>query len=319
MVIRVRSLVLAAVVVTALVQLPGTTSVSPGGGGGGRGGDNSTEAGGAAVAGKGSGTHSARLIEPIRNRLAQLEGVLVKSERELRDAVMAHTLAGNIGEALAAMRELLRRFPALVKGDDRYKAALLAKSSGRQGEAIGHLTEYLDSAGWRSVSSTSFLGTLYFEQGLYAEAEGAFRMSIRLGARNPPVHTMSMLVATALRLGHVRHAHSVYAALLGHSATSTDASGADFARKIPLEFGALRIVPQGGEGASGGSDGYVSSREMLRLTSARSDGGGGGKSRMIEKRWQGKFVPSNFPTPAAAGLCCGITWVIARVDGGWGQ
>eukprot|EP00277_Geminigera_cryophila_P028577 CAMPEP_0179464086 /NCGR_PEP_ID=MMETSP0799-20121207/45986_1 /TAXON_ID=46947 /ORGANISM="Geminigera cryophila, Strain CCMP2564" /LENGTH=137 /DNA_ID=CAMNT_0021267685 /DNA_START=92 /DNA_END=501 /DNA_ORIENTATION=- len=133
-------------------------------------------------------------------------------------------MAGNINAALDSMAQLLARFPRSISGEDLYKAALLSKSVGRTQDATKLLTRYLDGVSWRSVSSVSFLGTLYFEQGLYREAEGAFRMSIRLGAANPPIHTMSMLVATALRRKSLANAHAVYAALLGHTATSVIAS-----------------------------------------------------------------------------------------------
>ena len=104
------------------------------------------------------------LIAPIRNKLLQLETTGAKTEGDLRDAITANTLAGNIDAAMGAMRLLLVRFPQSVRGDDLYKAALLAKSMGEEEEATALLMEYLHSVGWTSVSSLSFLGTLLFEQ-----------------------------------------------------------------------------------------------------------------------------------------------------------
>jgi hypothetical protein len=116
-------------------------------------------------------------------------------------------------------------------------------------------------------------------QGRYAEAEGAFTISIRLGASRPPIHTMSMLVSTCLSANKPVRAHTVYTSLLGHSPTagvSMWGSGGGGLRSIPVEYGVLRVATgldpraglhaqsggeeRGGRGGGGGGDGYGDER-----------------------------------------------------------
>ena len=175
---------------------------------------------------RGAAAERDELISPIRAKLQQLEALAVKDEADLRAAVVANSLAGNIAAALQALREIFARFPRSVTKDDMYKGALFSKSVGDEEASVEFLLQYLDTVGWRSVTSTSFLGTLYFELGRYRLAEGAFTLSVRLGAASPPIHTMSMLVATCLQLGalggtsYAARARAVYAALLGHPVSS---------------------------------------------------------------------------------------------------
>ena len=61
------------------------------------------------------------LITPIRAKLQQLEALAVKDEADLRAAVVANSLAGNIAAALQALREIFARFPRSVTKDDMYK------------------------------------------------------------------------------------------------------------------------------------------------------------------------------------------------------
>jgi hypothetical protein len=262
------------------------------------------------------------LIAPIRNKLLQLETEGARSEADLRDAITANTLAGNIGAALAAMRLLLARYPLAVRGEDLYKAALLAKSMGEEEEATARLMEYLQFVGWTSVSSLSFLGTLLFEQGRFAEAEGAFKLSIRLGARNPPIHTMSMLVSTALRRGNRAHAQAVYAALLGHSVTVRRAATVGTvgdARAIPLDFGVLQInvAGQRGTGLVGesGGDGYA--QRLAPRAHSRGQGGLGGGREVERVLVEAEIRAQQFPS-----VCAGRPLVLHDLGdrkSGWGM
>ena len=278
------------------------------------------------------------LIAPIRNKLLQLETEGARSEADLRDAITANTLAGNIGAALAAMRQLLARYPRAVRGEDLYKAALLAKSMGEEEEATASLMQYLQSVGWTSVSSLSFLGTLLFEQGRFAEAEGAFKLSIRLGARNPPIHTMSMLVSTALRRGNHAHAQAVYAALLGHSVTVRRAATVGtvgHARAIPLDFGVLRIKAAGdggtglvgeggGDGYVGGAggelrggDGFVDAQLFAHLAHSWGQGGLGGGREVERLQVEAEIRAQQFPS-----VCAGRPLVLHDLGdrkSGWGM
>jgi hypothetical protein len=278
------------------------------------------------------------LIAPIRNKLLQLETEGARSEADLRDAITANTLAGNIGAALAAMRLLLARYPLAVRGEDLYKAALLAKSMGEEEEATARLMEYLQFVGWTSVSSLSFLGTLLFEQGRFAEAEGAFKLSIRLGARNPPIHTMSMLVSTALRRGNRAHAQAVYAALLGHSVTVRRAATVGTvgdARAIPLDFGVLQINvagqrgtglvgESGGDGYVGGGggyvrggDGFVDEQLLAHLAHSRGQGGLGGGREVERVLVEAEIRAQQFPS-----VCAGRPLVLHDLGdrkSGWGM
>ena len=138
------------------------------------------------------------------------------SIQELIDSALAHHRAGNLTEAEALYREVIRRDPN--HSDAQHLLGLIARSQGRLDEALAFIQQAVTSSGGSPMYLNS-LGVLLQEMGRFHEATVFFQEAIQ---KAPQYFEARVNLAEAFRVaGRTLEAISCYVELLGQQPDNT--------------------------------------------------------------------------------------------------